>query len=370
MRVLLILSFTFMPLAAGEVAAATSSYPTWDNQESVAAYALRANLPPIFTLDLGNGIKLNLVLIPAGKFMMGTAEPSSVDIMSYRKNIVIGQALTAASAAIILLILLGAAIRARRQGRRSQLSLGKLILLVAVTGGCVLSAMHWRQTLRDLDIVQEEYLAARARFDSTDDSEKPAHLVMLTTPFYMGEFVVTQNQYFQVTGLTPSTFKAGNNPVESVLWEEARAFCRKLSEQTKHTVRLPTEAEWEYACRAGTSTSYWSGGTELDLARVAWYSENGKATTHPVGQKDPNPFGLYDMHGNVRQWCEDWFDSDYYQYSEFVNPPGPANGLERVSRGGTRYDDAWKCRSACRWGSNPDFRDCLISFRIVMIPKP
>ena len=131
--------------------------------------------------------------------------------------------------------------------------------------------------------------------------EHPAHPVTLTQPFYMGKYVVTQEQYQAVTGATPSTFKGNDNPVEQVSWDDAEAFCKKLSEQTKQAVRLPTEAEWEFACRAGTKTTYYSGDTDKDLDRVAWNDANSKNTTHPVGQKEANTFGLYDMHGNVWQ---------------------------------------------------------------------
>ena len=144
-------------------------------------------------------------------------------------------------------------------------------------------------------------------------------------PFYMGKFAVTQGHYQAVTGQNPSQFKGRDNPVETVSWNDAQAFCKKLTSKQIQAVRLPTEAEWEFACRAGTRTRYYSGDTEADLALVAWYSaKNSKGTTHPVGQKEANTFGLYDMHGNVWQWCQDWYGEDYYGKSEAENPKGPA----------------------------------------------
>jgi len=152
--------------------------------------------------------------------------------------------------------------------------------------------------------------------------------------------------------------------------DNAQAFCKKLTEQTKQTVRLPTEAEWEYSCRAGTTTTYHSGDTEADLARVGWSSANSKYTTHPVGQKEPNVFGLYDMHGNVWQWCQDWYDDDYYGKSEAEDPKGPEQGDSRVLRGGAWNNYPRCCRSAFRYSYigvyHRHFRN--IGFRVVVVP--
>jgi formylglycine-generating enzyme required for sulfatase activity len=143
---------------------------------------------------------------------------------------------------------------------------------------------------------------------------------------------VTQEQYAQVIGSNPSHFKGKDNPVEMVSWNDAQTLCKKLRELTHQIVRLPTEAEWEYACRAGTTSTYYSGDAEEDLARIAWYSENSKNTSHPVGQKEPNAFGLYDMHGDVWQWCQDWCGN--YSNSPSKDPSGPSQGKFRVLRGG------------------------------------
>jgi len=198
-------------------------------------------------------------------------------------------------------------------------------------------------------------------------NEHPAHPVTLTQPFYMGKFAVTQEQYQAVTGATSSHFKGKDNPVEQVSWDDAQAFCKKLTEQTKQTVRLPTEAEWEYACRAGTTTAYHSGDSEADLARVAWYGGNSNSTTHPVGQKEANTFGLYDMHGNVWQWCNDYWDENYYSKSPAKNPQGPDQGAVRLLRGGSWLANLAYCRSACRGRGNPVRGASLFGFR-VMVP--
>ena len=178
---------------------------------------------------------------------------------------------------------------------------------------------------------------------------------------------MTQVQYQAVIGTNPSQCKGNDNPVETVTWDHAQAFCKKLTEQTKTMVSLPTEAEWEFACRAGTTSAYHSGDTEADLARVAWYLANSKDTAHPVGQKEPNAFGLYDMLGNMWQWCEDWYAEDYYGNSSVENPEGPAHGASRVLRGGSWIDIPADCRSASRGKGTPQNRDYYrVGFRIVV----
>jgi formylglycine-generating enzyme required for sulfatase activity len=132
-----------------------------------------------------------------------------------------------------------------------------------------------------------------------EDFEKPLHTVKITKGFYMGAFEVTQGQYQQVMGTNPSYFKGANLPVEQVSWDDAVEFCKKLSQKEGKTYRLPTEAEWEYACRAGTTTKFSFGDDESQLGEYAWYGKNSGMKTHPVGKKKPNAWGLFDMHGNV-----------------------------------------------------------------------
>jgi formylglycine-generating enzyme required for sulfatase activity len=353
-------------MLTGTLLASEPSYPLWDGHESIADYAKRVNLPPTKTLDLDNGVKLELVLIPAGRFIMGTPEPAPVDEDGFNKKIVTGQVLLAFSGTILLVYLAIVVIQSIRQRRRPQFSLARLLTMVAAAGGCVLSSLHWRQSAQKLKAAQMEYAVTKARFDSADQAEKPACTVTLSMPFYMGKFAVTQEQYQQITGATPSLFKGKDNPVEWVTWDDAQKFCSALTKATKLEVRLPTEAEWEYACRAGTTTNYYSGDQEADLARIAWYVKNSGNTTHPVGQKEPNAFGLYDMCGNVWQWCQDWFAEDYYRRSESESPQGPAQGEVRMCRGGSwDYSKPWYLRSAYRGGREQGTHSYVIGFRVV-----
>ena len=337
-------------LAAAEPA---SAYPLWDGVEPVADYAARVNLPPKKIIDLGNTVTMELVLIPAGKFMMGTPPPTPVDEAGFNQKIVTALACLAASGGAFVFVLGFVLIQAIRKRRRPQVSLGLLLLVTVASGGGVLSAMHWRRSTDRLQAARLDYAVVEARYANASDNEKPAHPVVLTRPFYMGKFDVTQDQYQAVMGSNPSQIKGKNNPVDTVGWDSAQEFCKILSEQNKRTVRLPSEAEWEFGCRAGSGTAYCLGDAEVDLGRAAWYLGNAGGTSHPVGLKEPNTFGLYDMHGNVWQWCQDWYGEDYYAKAPAENPPGPERGEDRVLRGGSWFHDSLASRSSSREKENP-----------------
>lgn len=203
--------------------------------------------------------------------------------------------------------------------------------------------------------------------ESAASSEKPQHQVRITKRFYLGIYPVTQRQYGEVMGVNPSSF-AGNPtcPVESVSWREAVAFCRRLSEREGRPYRLPKEAEWEYACRADTQTTFSFGDDGRDLGEYAWFYGNSGSKTHPVGEKRPNAWGLHDMHGNVWEWCADWYSGDYYAESPRVDPRGPSRTWQRVIRGGGWAGDAESCRAACRDADEPAFRDHSLGFRVAV----
>jgi len=199
-----------------------------------------------------------------------------------------------------------------------------------------------------------------------------AHEVTLAEPFKLGVHEVTQAQYEQVMGSNPSGFKGADNPVEQMTWDQALEFCRKLSalpaeKAAGNVYRLPTEAQWEYACRAGTTTKFSFGDEESDLGDYAWYDDNSDDKTHPVGSKLPNAWGLYDMHGNVWEWCQDWYGDD--PSGAVTDPTGPADGSYRVNRGGGWRDGAEYCRSADRGGSGPSSRLNNVGFRVSLSPS-
>lgn len=216
---------------------------------------------------------------------------------------------------------------------------------------------------------------------SSTSGERPSHRVRINRPFLLGVYEVTQAEFQKLLGSNPSRFQRMSNakgdstepdaerrPVESVSWTAAVEFCHKLSTlpaeaSAGRVYRLPREAEWEYACRAG-STTRWSSGDEATLAEYAWFGyPEGKPA--PVGQQKPNPWGLYDMHGNVFEWCADWFAADYYRSSPSDDPAGPATGLERVIRGGSWWTSAANhCRSAAR-ASAPLEGGETVGFRVL-----
>jgi len=273
-RVVLAGSSAKPPVPAGPSAVQSIPPPSAD----VAACAKERGLEPAMSLDLGKGVKLELVLIPAGKFLMGSPEPEK------------------------------------------------------------------------------------------GFTRETQHEVTISKPFYMGRYEVTQEQYEAITGTNPSQFKGAKNPVESVSWEDAQEFGKKLSAKTGKTVQLPTEAQWEYPCRAGTTTRFYSGDADGDLDGVGWYGSNSGGTTHPVGEKKPNTWGLYDMHGNVCEWCADWYKE--YEAGAVTDPTGPATGAFRVLRGGGYNNYPWFCISAHRACHRPDVRDFVSGFRVILAGPP
>lgn len=199
---------------------------------------------------------------------------------------------------------------------------------------------------------------------SATRSEAPAHRVTISKPFYMGEYEVTQEQWYAVMGTNPSGFKGLKNPVENVSWSDCQEFIGKLNQKAGTTLfRLPTEAEWEYACRAGSASAFSFGDADRALGEYAWYSVNSWDTTHPVGQKRANAWGLCDMHGNVCEWCQDWYG--IYSGNAVPDPAGPAAGVMRICRGGSWLYAAEHCGSAARYWNVPGYRFRNLGFRLV-----
>jgi formylglycine-generating enzyme required for sulfatase activity len=203
-----------------------------------------------------------------------------------------------------------------------------------------------------------------------DSDEGPRHRVVISRSFYMQTTEVTQAQWRAIMGTNPSSFKGCDQcPVDLVSWEDAREFIKRLNAREKtDKYRLPTEAEWEYACRAGTRTAYCFGDNPGRLGAYAWYRGNSGEKTHPVARKRPNRWGLYDMHGNVWEWCLDWHgEGRYYGHSPARDPQGPALGRFRVYRGGSWGDNPSTLRSACRSASCPGNHYDYYGFRVVRI---
>ena len=194
-------------------------------------------------------------------------------------------------------------------------------------------------------------------------NEKPTHKVTLSS-YHIGESEVTQALWTAVMGNNPSGFKGDNLPVETVSWEDCQTFIGKLNGLTGKNFRLPTEAEWEYAARGGKMSNHtqYSGGSMID--DVAWYDGNCGSKTHSVKTKKPNELGLYDMSGNVYEWCQDWKGS--YSSNAQTNPTGPDSGSYRVYRGGGWFDREWFCRSSFRCSSSPGFRYRFLGFRLAL----
>lgn len=199
--------------------------------------------------------------------------------------------------------------------------------------------------------------------DEADSDEKPVHSVTLSS-YYIGKTEVTQALWQAVMGSNPSNFKGSNLPVECVSWNDCQEFIQKLNRLTGRNFRLPTEAEWEFACRGGNNSRGYKYSGSNNLGSVAWYDDNSGGQTHPVATKAPNELGIYDMSGNVWEWCSDWY-ADYTSYSQ-TDPTGPHSGSGRVRRGGGWFSLARYCRSSIRFNGIPTNRSDGIGLRLAL----
>jgi len=201
-----------------------------------------------------------------------------------------------------------------------------------------------------------------------ESDESPQHQVIISRPFYMQTTEVTQGQWKRVMGSNPSHFSSCGDdcPVEQVSWEQVQGFIKRLNTmEGTDKYRLPTEAQWEYAARAGTTTRFHTGNSDDDLLHAGWFRSNSGSKTHQVGQKTPSAWGLYDMHGNVYEWVQDWFR--LYSGGSVTDPAGPSSGSKLVRRGGSWSSVARFCRSANRDYFGPDQRSGLLGFRLLKI---
>lgn len=215
--------------------------------------------------------------------------------------------------------------------------------------------------------------------DKKGDVDEQPHKVYID-PFYIDKYLVTQKEFERVMKSNPSRWKGEKNPVEQIRWSDAVKYCNVRSQSegfnpcynlktwecdfSADGYRLPTEAEWEYACKAGTETSYYYGDDPKKLRNYAWFKENSGGRPRPVGQKLPNPWGIYDMYGNVWEWCNDFYKVDYYQESPEKNPRGPKSGDTKVLRGGCWNSTAEQSRSSFRYNENPGYSDVCFGYDI------
>lgn len=204
--------------------------------------------------------------------------------------------------------------------------------------------------------------------DTGDQDEKPLHKVCVDS-FYMGTYEITQTQYVKVMHKNPSTIKNTYKqyPVESVSWLATQKFISRLNKQSEYKFRLPTEAEWEHAARSGNETFTYAGSN--DIYDIAWGIHNDAGYIRPVGQKQPNTVGLYDMSGNVAEWCSDWYSHNYYRHKEHKNPKGPRESDKKVTRGGSFKSFMHQLRVADRSSVSPECSLDSIGFRLVFTPE-
>lgn len=230
-------------------------------------------------------------------------------------------------------------------------------------------------TMGTTDPVQQQ-LKARNLWTRFGECERPAHKVTLSKSFLISKCEITQRQWSAVLGARkqPSAFKGDDRPVESVSWEDVQVFLAALNQQEGGAkYRLPTEAEWEYCCRAGSEQAYGMASdgapvTVETLGEYAWFNVNADHKTHPVGTKKPNAWGLHDMHGNVWEWCKDWYAPNYYAAAPATNPVNLTPSTERVFRGGSWFLAPEHLRAAFRSGNLPDFKSPYVGFRVVRNP--
>ena len=239
-------------------------------------------------------------------------------------------------------------------------------------GGCCLSTGDTKTITLPGGAEMEMIYCAPGSFmmGSPEDEEgrydgETQHKVTLTRGFWLGKYPVTQSQWKSVMRGNPSDFEGDANPVDSVSWDDCKEFIKKINSRFNFTARFPTEAEWEYACRAGTEGAYSGTG---DLDDMGWYEGNSDGRTHPVGEKEPNAWGFHDMHGNVSEWCGDWHGS--YPHGVVTDPKGSSSGYARVLRGGSWYYYAVYCRSANRNCNNPDRGYDYYGFRLCCSAGP
>ncbi len=332
----------------------SSPYPLWDGNESVVAYAQRIGLPPKKQIDLGHGFTLDLVLIPAGSLSWARLNPESRRSQLKARN---GCSCSWRTGALLLGVLVYQKIRTKKWS----FSLRWLLMFTAASGLAAGGWARWRfanqETVR--------YAAEMYPYSLAPDNEKPGHLVTLTQPFYMGKYTVTQAQYEALTGTNPSHFKGAQNPVETISWLEAKEYCGKLNALLRpHALeaRLPTEAEWEYACRAGTRRAFF-----LAIGMTIWMLWDGTMQT-AMAQRTPwaRRKLMHSFVRHARKCLAVVRRYDMKPYEKVASDPIFEQWITRMLRGGSWKDIRENCRSATRSSQDPYYQTKFIGFRIVV----
>jgi formylglycine-generating enzyme required for sulfatase activity len=217
---------------------------------------------------------------------------------------------------------------------------------------------------------EKDALVGQKAWTPFEECERPAHPVTVSRPFLISKYEITQRQWKTVVGKNPSAFKGDDLPVDSVSWNDVQQFITKLKERSHGPYRLPTEAEWEYCCRAESTNLFGYGAhyepvSDRNLSCYAWFRADANNRTHAVGEKKPNLWGLYDTEGNLWEWCQDWYAPDFYARSPAKDPLNNQPAVERVFRGGSWFLDWRNLRAAYRSGNLPDFKSQYVGFRLV-----
>jgi len=254
-----------LALVSSAAASDVTARPPWDGIETVEHYANRLKLPALNSIQLSPTVPIQLRLVPAASFTMGVQEPAQS-----QSPMIPQQAVFATGLAVAVILLGTIIVTALRHRRRPQFSLRRLILISLALALSVGGAVQWYRTREGLLAYQRN----QDRFRSAQDNEKPARNVTISKPYYMGEFAVTQEQYQEIMNANLSVFKGPQRPVEIVTWNQAQEFCNRLSMKIGRKVRLPSEAEWEFAAKAGGTGRYGAGDSEAELAQSAWYAAN------------------------------------------------------------------------------------------------
>ena len=259
----------------------------------------------------------------------------------------------------------------KRVNQQAEVNLSQPTITNQVTSSVASNSNTISISVKDgvsIDMVKVEagtfMMGATSEMKDPGIDEKTVHQVNLTNDYYMGKYEVTQALWEAVMGSNPSNFKGDNLPVEEVSWNDCQEFISKLNSLTGRKFRLPTEAEWEYAARGGKKSRGYQYSGSSDISDVAWYDENSVNKTHPVGTKQANELGIYDMTGNVWEWCSDWYG--FYSSSSQTNPTGADSGSSRVFRGGSWYGNARYCRLSFRDCTPPDCRGYNLGLRLAL----